>query len=304
MREVLPRMKILIVEDDASSLLYLCETCKSQGYDVRTAENGKTGFDAFREFAPDLVLSDIKMPVMDGLEMLEQIRRQNSDVIVVMTTAFGLEEYTIKALRLKANDYLRKPVRHEQLLPLLRKYAAVVSNRTIEQEIVGMIEFRQFRMTFDNRLSLVNRIVDRLVQETGAALPHKQRLGVHLGLVEILSNAIEHGNLGISYEEKTQALESEAGLERLYQERALDPRRGNRRVTVEFSMTPDAAEWIISDQGEGFDWRTMPDPLADENLLEAHGRGILLARMQFNEFEFRGSGNTVRLKKSFREPEA
>lgn len=132
-------MKVLIVEDDPASRKYLLDTVVTEGHDTRASENGEIGLKVYNEFKPDLVLSDIQMPVMDGLKLLEAIREQSNDVIVVIITAFGTEEYAMKALRLGATNYMPKPVRHGELLPLLRKYNSVIENRTVETEILGMI---------------------------------------------------------------------------------------------------------------------------------------------------------------------
>lgn len=87
------------------------------------AENGQAGLQRYYEFWPDLILCDIEMPVMDGLEFLTVLRRRNETVSVVMMTAYGCEDSAIKALLAGANDYLKKPLRHKELLPLLRRYA-------------------------------------------------------------------------------------------------------------------------------------------------------------------------------------
>jgi|GEM_PF-3129997 len=116
-------MKVLFIEDDPASRCYLMDTLVSQGHEVCMAENGQVGLQRYYEFWPDLILCDVEMPVMDGLEFLTVLRRRNETVSVVMMTAFGCEEYAIKALQAGANDYLKKPLRHSELLPLLQRYA-------------------------------------------------------------------------------------------------------------------------------------------------------------------------------------
>ncbi|MBF0500870.1 MAG: response regulator [Candidatus Riflebacteria bacterium] len=291
-------MKVLVVEDDRPSREFLSKTLQRQGYETMSAEDGLIGLKLFQEFAPDLVFTDIRMPRMDGLELLREIRKRSSDAIVVMTTAFGSEEYTMQALRLRANDYLKKPLKYNELLPLLQKYADVTANRTLEHEILGMIIKRDLTICFDNRFELIGRIVDHLMQETGNAIGRRERLGVHLGLVELLANAIEHGNLEISYQEKTQLMEKNAdNLDKLYKERNLNPIFASRRVTVEFHMDTEICRWTITDEGPGFDQSKVPDPTAEENMFANHGRGILLSRMQFDEFAYIGKGNQVRMAK-------
>ena len=119
-------MRVLIVEDDPASRELMGDMIKLEGHDLRTAEEGYQALSLFKEFKPHLVFSDIQMPKMDGLELLQRIRDISPKTIVVMMTAFGCEEYALKALRLHANNYLNKPIRHDDILPLLQKYSALV----------------------------------------------------------------------------------------------------------------------------------------------------------------------------------
>ncbi|EKD81214.1 MAG: hypothetical protein ACD_39C01906G0001 [uncultured bacterium] len=71
----------------------------------------------------------------------------------------------------------------------------------------------------------------------------------------------------------------------------------NRRVQIQFQMNAEMCEWVITDEGEGFDWKSVPDPNDPANLMCMHGRGILLARLNFDEVLFLGRGNQVILRK-------
>ena len=84
-------MKVLIVEDDPDVRLLLQTLVADEGHTVEVAVDGAAGLDAFRQFRPDLVFSDIKMPRMDGLELLESIRTEDNDVLFVILTGFGSE---------------------------------------------------------------------------------------------------------------------------------------------------------------------------------------------------------------------
>lgn len=290
-------MKILIVEDDAASLETLSDTAVSQGYETCTAEDGAIGLEMFNEFKPDVVLTDIQMPKKDGLALLEDLRRSDSETIVVIMTAFGSEDYAMRALQLGANNYLQKPIRHRDLLPLLDKYKSVVEARDRRGEVSGLVLHRGLTLEFDNRMERVTAIVDYLIAETNDAIPKGESLGIRLGLVELINNAIEHGNLGIGFEEKSAALEEGPGaLQSLYEARLDDPALAQRRVKVDFKMDPTGCEWVIADEGEGFDQSAIPDPTDTERLLSSHGRGIFLTRLKFDELEYLGAGNTVRAR--------
>ena len=208
-------MKVLIVEDDPSVRLLLQTLVAEQGHTVQVAVDGAAGLDVFRQLRPDLVLSDIQMPHMDGLELLESIRAEDSDVLVVILTGSGSEEHAVRALRHGANNYLQKPIDDTDIIPLVQKYAAVIRDRTVDVEIHEMFVERAFTLQLENRPEIIPGVADRLLRETCGAIKRADQLGVRLGLVELLLNAVEHGNLGISYEEKGQSLTTMDGLKTL-----------------------------------------------------------------------------------------
>lgn len=291
-------MKVLVVEDDPLGGFYLSETIKKQGFEVMVARDGETGLQVFDSFSPDLVFSDICMPKMDGLRLLAEIRERSSEAIVVMTTAYGSEENTINALRFRANDFLIKPIRHDEVLTSLEKYSSIIESRTLEMQIIGMILKRELVLQFGNRLQLVGQVANRLILETGNSLSQNDRLGVRLGLFELIVNAIEHGNLGIGYQEKTKALQSSPhGLVALLEQKLADPVIKAKNITIEFKMSQSYCEWVITDEGDGFEWKSVPDPISESNFFTAHGRGIMLSRLQFDELEYLGKGNCVRVRK-------
>ncbi|MBN1867168.1 response regulator [Candidatus Sumerlaeota bacterium] len=294
-------MRILIVDDDPGVRDFLRRAITREKHEVFTANNGEEGVLLFEEERPDLVLSDIRMPGMDGLAMLRAIRERSSECFVVMITGFGSEAIAVEALRLHANDYLSKPIGMDSVLQLLRRFGALAVDRELDLEIRSMVERRRLSMKIDNRREMTVKIVNYLVAETSGVFSADERQGIRLGLVELIMNAVEHGNLGITYEEKSAALrEGECSLDSLYQDRLSDPVRANRRVTIEFSADRDMCEWIIRDEGEGFDWRKIADPLEDIRVLKPHGRGVFLSRFHFDELEYLGKGNAVRAAKHIR----
>ena len=100
--------KVLIVDDDKLLLKMLSEALGQRSYEVITAENGQEGLESILENKPDAVLLDISMPVMNGLEMLKELRK-TSDLPVIMISAYGSEENIEKARKLGIECFLTKP---------------------------------------------------------------------------------------------------------------------------------------------------------------------------------------------------
>jgi len=289
-------VKVLIVEDDKSSRLYLENLLELNNYDYRSASNGIEGLNLFEEYCPDVVITDIQMPIMDGLEMLEAIRDRKSNSIVIITTAFGSENYAIQALHLGANNYLKKPVAGIDLIPLLRKYRTILESKYSTVEMPGNIIFRKFRIEFKTNIEKIPKIVDRLLVESYCNIEDNERINIELGLVELITNAFEHGNLEISFEDKLNALSNNT-LDELYYERLNSAEFRNRKVLIDFTMDENSCEWIIQDDGRGFNWKALPNPTEEENILELCGSGIFITSFLFDEIEYSGIGNVVRAKK-------
>ena len=292
------KMKILIVEDDNSSRMYLENLIELNGYDYKSASNGMEGLNIFDTFNPDIVITDIQMPVMDGLEMLETIRSKKSETIIIITTAYGSENYAIQALHLGANNYLKKPVAGYDLLPLLKKYEKIKFGKNIDNYKQGKVLSKRFKIEFKTSIKNIPNIVDNILNQSSGPYEENERINVELGLVELITNALEHGNLEISAQEKINAL-NENRLEELYFEKENKPELSSRKLTVTFTMDTESCEWIIEDQGNGFDWKNIKDPTKDDNILELSGRGIFISGFLFDELEYSGRGNIVRAKRYF-----
>lgn len=127
---------------------------------------------------------------------------------------------------------------------------------------------------------------------------------LRLGLREIIVNAIEHGNLEITYEDKTNALIFETYRELLH-ERRLSRQNKNKKVSISYSFHEDRVRYIIKDCGSGFDFKKMMQQDGDSinRQLLQHGRGILIAKTVFDEILYNETGNEVTLIKNLKKEE-
>jgi len=292
-------MKILIVEDDLASREYLRNAIEMEGHDYRIAVNGSEALDIYVDFKPELILCDIQMPVMDGLELLETVRSRKSNSIFVMLTAFSTEEYAIRAFHLGANNYIKKPIRQNELLELLTKYERIIKNRRIgNPEIPGRLSKRELKLHFKSEDGSMPKVVDFLLSETADLFSNDEKISIELGLMELLTNAVEHGNLEITSPEKQLASQN-GEFEELLQKKLQNKNLAEREVTVHFLMNEEYCEWIIMDQGNGFNWQEMQSNLQEDRLYELNGRGVFICQFLFDEMEFQGNGNTVRVRKNF-----
>ena len=104
------KYKVLLIEDDDTSREQLVKAIRKEGYEVLAAENGGAGLEVFKKELPEIVITDLKMAGVDGLEVMHTVRRLSTDVQVIVITAYGETDTAISALREGALDYLKKPL--------------------------------------------------------------------------------------------------------------------------------------------------------------------------------------------------
>ncbi|KPK34938.1 MAG: Fis family transcriptional regulator, partial [Nitrospira bacterium SG8_35_1] len=112
---------VLVVDDEPNYLIVLSELLKEEGFEVLTAERGEAGLKIVEETDLDLVITDMRMPGMDGLELLKAVKSYNKELPVIMITAFGEVEKAVGAMKAGAYNYLAKPFNNEELLLNIRK---------------------------------------------------------------------------------------------------------------------------------------------------------------------------------------
>ncbi len=115
------RMKILVVDDEEGARDLFNTILTDEGYEVSLANGGEEALGLFKSGPFNLVITDIKMPVMDGLQLLQEIRKMGSKTDVIMVTAYGEVESYLKAMSLGAAEYINKPIRIKELKQIVHK---------------------------------------------------------------------------------------------------------------------------------------------------------------------------------------
>ncbi|HON52718.1 MAG TPA: response regulator [Bacteroidales bacterium] len=289
-------MKVLIVEDDIVSRELLRVIVQKEGYELRTAEDGMAGFEVFSEYMPDVVITDIRMPRLDGIELLKKIRTIERDTIVIIVTAHGNENIALEALHMGANNYLKKPINLEDLKIILSRYHSLYKTKTVRKDITALITSQHLLLSIESDLDLIPSVAEYLVNQVSHIYSNTDIISIELGLSELLLNAIEHGSFNISGDEKEEALKNNTLVD-LYNNRKENELYKNKKVHIEFNRTQSYCEWIITDEGEGFDYTYMPSPFTDRLVTNLHGRGVFISKLQFDSIEYIGKGNCVKARK-------
>src|SRR5579863_7239963 len=146
--------RILVVDDEPQITRVLRTSLSSQGYDIRVANDGETALEIMKDWTPDLVITDLSMPNMDGLELCRQLRLLTKIPIIVLSVK-GEERTKVQALDAGADDYVTKPFGIEELLARVR---ANLRRAPAESEQESLIEAGDFRIDLEaHKVTLQDR---------------------------------------------------------------------------------------------------------------------------------------------------
>jgi anti-sigma regulatory factor (Ser/Thr protein kinase) len=232
---------------------------------------------------------------MDGLVLLNEIRRFDRNAIVILMTGQGNEDVLLKALKGGATNFFKKPFNVKELIDEIRKiveFRLEVARSSLFSPLL-VEETKHFVMPRAD--SPFFPIINQITLQLPCLLPQEDILNLKIGMEEAITNAIEHGNLGISFEEKSVAIQ-EGRLAELVADRGRESDAAGHAVEITSRLSHAVFEITIRDDGHGFDWRELP-AVEPENLLAFNGRGIFLTKIYFDEVIYNDTGNQVTLRK-------
>lgn len=273
----------------------LAEQC---GFDVIEAVDGEEGVDAAARLAPDLILLDMHMPRLDGLPALSKIRENDPFVPVVVVSSTTDPETTERALSLGAVNLIRKPFDRLEIQFVLDGIYKAIEQEAGVRDVIDLVDRRTTHLSFASESGILSKVVAYLGRELqlgypGYAIPITE---IKLALYEALANAYEHGNLEISFEEKTSVMLEPGGIAKLVKERLDNPELAARKIHIAAEYDAGSATYRIRDEGKGFDHEGHANrPPAATTAL--HGRGITLIRHYMDEVAWNGAGNEIVLRK-------
>jgi CheY-like chemotaxis protein/anti-sigma regulatory factor (Ser/Thr protein kinase) len=288
--------RVLVVEDSPTQAADIRFLLEDAGLDVNLASDGYAALSSLERDLPDLIVTDLQMPHMDGLTLVETVRGKYPTVPVVLITAHGSEEIASRALRFGAASYVPKRDLARDLAQVVHQVIAMAAPDSGLDRIIDSLDETRSRFTLPNDESLVAPLIRRLegaVFEMGLCERAELiRLGV--ALREAIVNAIDHGNLELDSELRQ---DDERVYRKLGEERREQSPYRERRVRIDVGVTRSEATFTIRDEGQGFDPSTLPDATDPANLCRIGGRGVLLIRTLMDEVRFNATGNEITLIK-------
>ena len=288
---------VLVVDDSAMDRLLASSLVENiGGWTVLTATNGVEALAVLDKQTPDLVLTDLLMPEMDGLELVQAVRANHPLVPVILMTGHGSEDIAIKALQRGAASYVPKKSLARDLADTLEQVMSASKGHRDQRRLVTYQTHLESHFVLENDPSLIPPLVGHLEDNLSRMGLCEQSGLVLLGVAlhEAMSNAIFHGNLEVSSELREQ---DEGTYYRLADERRRQKPWADRRVYVTARMSRLEAVFVVRDEGAGFDPAAVPNPTDPMSLERVSGRGLLLIQTFMDRIEHNEVGNQITMSK-------
>lgn len=289
---------ILIVDDSPTQRTHMAAVLREDGLEVETVDNAADALVHIAQRQPAIVITDLEMPGMSGLELVQTLRGIHPSLPVVLTTSRGSEDIAAAALRQGAASYIPKRLISKTLPTVVRQ---VLSAGEAIRSVRSMGRFAtrsSITLRIDNDESLVAKVIARMeltLIELGA-FDESCRMQVAMALDEALLNAIIHGNLEVPSSLREDGDGSGYG-DLIAQRRVTEP-YASRRVTVSLDATNESATFVIRDEGPGFDPAMLCDATDDEHIDGVGGRGMLMINAFMDQVIHNEKGNELTLIKT------
>ena len=282
------------MDDSAADRELAGHLLENHDWTVFYAEDGKKALAEMQAHTLDLVLTDLVMPELDGLGLVEQAKAEHPGVPVVLMTARGSEEIAVRALERGAASYVPKKLLVRDLVDTVTRILEGAQEHRRYKRLLGRLRAASF--VLENDLDLLASLVRHLTQvlRDSGMFNEADCHRTATALDEALANACCHGNLELPSDVREQDARAYRTL--ATQRSSVAPYR-DRRILVTTDLTVADVRFVIKDDGQGFDPGAIPDPTSPENLERPTGRGVLLMTTFMDEVSYNKAGNEVTLLK-------
>ena len=263
------RRRILIVEGNAELRAVLADALSALGHEVVTASDRAEAVerDDLEDF--DLIISDLAEYSDSGVQIVSELKRKRLFVPVVVSSEEAQHAGIVKAFKMGASNYLRKPYDHDELSLIVEKTLGYKLRFVEDLKVLPFVrEHIEFELPSD--ISLMNGVLHYLIERVAAlGVIKPDASNLFIALDEAFVNAVKHGN----------------------------KHDHNKLVRITADLSAREARFTIEDEGEGFDVADIPDPRDPENLFKTSGRGVLLIYNIMDVVEYNERGNRLTMVK-------
>lgn len=294
-------LKVLLVEDSPTQALEIQMLLESAGHQVERAQDGNEAIRALRQSNVDLVVTDLDMPEISGLQLVEQMAKEFSSIPAILITVHGSEQLAVKALRSGAAAYVPKSMLNCMLRETIEEIMGVMRAERSYAQLIDCMDQCSMEFTLPCDVLLIDRLVD-LINHAVAGMglfSSVELIRASTAIEHALLNALYRGNLefprsvlAIDHQMTTFGIEPEKVIQKKSEMPFMD-----RNIRVRYRVTRDQLRVTIHDDGRGFDTSIVPRATKLQDPDPRGGRGLLLMTSFMDEVHFNDRGNEVTLIK-------
>jgi DNA-binding response OmpR family regulator len=288
--------RAIVVDDSPTQAMDLRQRLVRGGFHVTVAPSPSEALKLVERQTPDVLLTDLVMQEMDGIELVRRVRRKHPGLPIILLTAAGTEESAVAALRAGAAGYVAKKNLGRDLFRTLENVLMQWRAATAEERAAKHLTLTRSRFVLGVDPALLAPLIGRLQANLRRLnlFDETEQTRIGMALREALANAVEHGNLEASSKLRE---DDETVYHRLLAERRQQPPYCDRRVFVAAEESRHGVTYAIRDEGPGFDPTTLLDPTDPANLECVSGRGLLLIHAFMDEVRHNPTGNEITMVK-------
>jgi DNA-binding response OmpR family regulator len=250
---------IIVVDDEPAARLSLAELLSLEGYEVSVAASGEEAVELLSEGPFDLAIVDVKMPGMDGLEVVEVLQKQSPDTVIIMLTAHGTLETAVQAMRQGAHDYLLKPANVNEIMASVKAGLDKYRSESRRRELLSLMQHTLAAITDDapapNAVTPV--VSDRFLQVREVLVDQQKHLATLRGEAleltpteyKLLVYLLSHPDRVLSPQELVSKVQ---GYEADHWEARSIIRVHIRRLRQKLEPDPANPEYIVTVRGAGY----------------------------------------------------
>jgi CheY-like chemotaxis protein/anti-sigma regulatory factor (Ser/Thr protein kinase) len=295
-------MPIILVVDDSETDRQLVGGLLKPKLDwiVQYAKDGQEGFEMIGQIFPDVVVTDLQMPKLNGIELCRQSKTEHPHVPIILITGKGSEEFAVEALDAGAASYVPKSALAGSLLDTVEQVLSLARHDYSQTRLLKYTTSARHQFNLENDQTLIQNVIDfsgQIMTNLGLGDQSTQR-HCAVALEEAMINAIFHGNLemnGLQVQEARRAMH-DGLVSEFYKERCQQSPYCKRRLQVGLKFSRTKIEMVVRDAGPGFDAAgKLENAVELSQLSGAGGRGLTLIRSFMHDVKFNEDGNEIHM---------
>lgn len=289
---------VLVVDDSpVDQALVRAILSGNDDIEIRFAAHGRNAMNLFDRFLPDIVVTDLMMPEMDGLQVVKQIRQDYPSIPVILMTAKGSEATAVEALQAGAASFVPKSRLADRLADTIFQVLALRQTDHPYRQVFDCFANADVMFRLPSQIEVIPQFVELVKQSLSrlGVCDATESIRLSLALEEALLNALIHGNLELTDEVAKTGIAPNADF---FKSRSNEPPYCDRLITIRIMLSRSSATFVIHDEGSGFDTTALPHDGDTSMFQDGVGRGLKLMRVFMDDVSYNAAGNEITLART------